>query len=66
MSQSFIKVRKGTEKASDIDIRRGTESAPIPSLSKEIIYFLIAYYNKSKECLKVVKVLPDPIPQFEL
>ena len=28
VQQSFIKVRKGTEKASDIDIRRGTENAP--------------------------------------
>ena len=28
VSQSFIKVRKGTEKASDTDIRRGMESAP--------------------------------------
>ena len=26
--QSFIKVSKGTEKPSDIDIRRGSESAP--------------------------------------
>ena len=30
---------KGTEKGSDIDIRRGTESAPLASLSKGIIYF---------------------------
>ena len=37
--QSFIKVWKGTEKASDIDIRRGMESAPIASLCKGIIYF---------------------------
>ena len=31
--QRFIKVRKGIEKASDIDIRRGTESAPVASVS---------------------------------
>ena len=28
-----------TEKASDIDIRRGTDSAPLSSLSKGAIYF---------------------------
>ena len=32
--------------------------------SKQIIYFLISYYSKSKECLKFVKILPDPLPQF--
>ena len=36
--QSFMKVRKGTEEASDIDIRRGVESAPLASLSKGVIY----------------------------
>jgi len=39
LCSSFIKVRKGTEKASDIDIRRGMESAPLTSLSKGVIYF---------------------------
>ena len=38
--QSFIKVRKGTEKASDIDITRGMESASFASVSKGVIYFL--------------------------
>ena len=55
---------KRTEKSSDTDIRRGTESAPIPSLSGGIIYFLIGFYNKSKECLKVVKIVLDPLPSF--
>ena len=36
---------KGTEKASDIDIRRGMENAPLTSLRKGAIYFL-NYYNK--------------------
>ena len=31
---------KETEKGSDIDIRRGAESAPLASLSKGDIYFL--------------------------
>ena len=62
LCSSFIKVRKGAKKASDIDIRRGMESAPFASVSKEVIYFLISYYNKSKECLEVVKILLDPLP----
>ena len=55
---------KGTEKSSDIDIRRGMENAPLARVSKGVIYFLISYYNKSKECLKLVKIFPDPLPQF--
>ena len=31
--QSFIKVRKETEKASDIDIRKGMESVPLAGVS---------------------------------
>ena len=40
--QSFIKVRKGTEKASDMDIRRGPEQAPHPlaSVSKGVTHIL--------------------------
>ena len=38
------------------------ESAPFASVSKGVIYFLISYYNESKECLEVVKILPDPLP----
>ena len=39
----FTKERKETEKASDIDIRRGMESDPLDSLSKAAIYFSIGY-----------------------
>ena len=45
-----------------MDIRRGMESAPHAGVSKGVIYLLINYYNKSKECLKVVKILLDPLP----
>ena len=38
------------------------ESVPLASVGKGIIYFLINYYSKSKECLKVVKILVDPFP----
>ena len=39
---------------------------PPPSLvlARELYTFSIGYYSKSKECLKVVKVLPDPCPEF--
>ena len=62
--QSFVKVRKGTEKASDIDIRGGWRAPPSLVLARELYTFLINHYNTSNECLKVVKILPDPLPQF--
>ena len=34
------------------------ENPPLASVSKGVIY------NKSKECLKFVKILSDPLPQF--
>ena len=37
--QSFIKVIKGTEKVSGIDIRRGMESAALASLIKALYTF---------------------------
>ena len=52
-----------TEKASDMDIRRGMESTPSLVLAREL-YILIGYYNKSKECLKFAKILLDPLQQF--
>ena len=55
---------KETEKASDIDIRRGQKEYPIASVSNGVIYLLISYYNESKELLKFVKIFPDPLPQF--
>ena len=33
-------------------------------LARELYKFSIGYYSKSKECLKFVKVLLDPLPQF--
>ena len=37
---------KSTKKASDIDIRRGMESAPLASVTRELYNFLISYYYK--------------------
>ena len=39
MQQSFIKIRKGTEKVSDTDIRRGPESALLAGLIKALYAF---------------------------
>ena len=36
--QIIIKVRKGTEKPSDMNIRRGLQNAPLTSVSKGITY----------------------------
>ena len=55
---------KETEKASDIDIRRGQKDYLLASVSNGVIYLLISYYNESKECLKFVKILPDILQQF--
>ena len=49
-------------KASDIDIRRGQIECPLASVSNGVTYFLIRYYNESKECLEVVKTLLDSLP----
>ena len=40
--------------------QEGVKSAPV--LAKELYTFLIGYYSKSKECLKIGKILPDPLP----
>ena len=46
---------------SDTDIRRGMESVPSLVLTRELYTFKIGYYNQSKECLRVVKVLLYPL-----
>ena len=51
--RSFITVKRDRE--------RGHRVPPSLVLARELYTFLIGYYNKSKECLKVVKVSPDPI-----
>ena len=53
-----------TEKASDADIRRWRRVPPSLVLARELYTLSIGYYSKPKEYLKVVKVLPDPLPQF--
>ena len=39
VKQSFIKVRNGTEKTSDIDIRRGWRMPPLLVLARPYIHF---------------------------
>ena len=43
----------------------GWRVPPLLVLARELYTFLISYYSKSEECLKVVKILPDPLPQFK-
>ena len=67
ITQNFCVIKfylsvKEIEKASDRDIRRGQKECPLASVSNGVIYLLISYYNKSKECLEVVKTLLDPLP----
>ena len=40
------------------------DAAAAAAAAAKVIYFLISYYNKSKECLKFVKILPDLLSQF--
>ena len=54
-------MKKG-QRASDIDIRRGRGVPYVLVLARELYTVLINYYSKSKECLKVVKILLDPLP----
>ena len=35
---------------------------PLLVLASVLYSFLISYYNKSKECLKAIKILLDPLP----
>ena len=56
-------MKKG-QRASDVDIRRGRGVPYVLVLARELYTVLINYYSKSKECLKVVKILPDSLPQF--
>ena len=61
-SRVLLKYKKGQRKLLT-DFRRGTESAPLLVLARVLYTFSVGYYSKSKECLKVVKVLTDPLPQ---
>ena len=51
-----------TEKASDIDIRRGQESTHFTSLSRALYISQLAAENRLKKYHKAVKILPRPSP----
>ena len=51
LDQSVLLKWRRTEKASDIGIRRGAQSAPLSSLSK-------------RTGTDNTKILPDPLPQY--
>ena len=59
----FYQTMKRDRETSDVDNRKRMESAPVASLSKGVIYFFkTGYYDKSRECLKVLKILQNPLP----
>ena len=37
-SRVLLKEKKGTKKASDTDVRKGMESAPLANVSKGVVY----------------------------
>ena len=57
----LLKYKRDRE-TSDIDIRRGQKEYPLASVSNGVMYLLIIYYNESKQCLEIVKILLDPLP----
>ena len=61
-SKVLSKYKKGQKKLLTQTSKRGWRMSPSLVLTKRVIYFLTSYYNKSKEYLKVVKILLDPLP----
>ena len=61
VKQSFIKVKKGQRKLLT-QTQKGGGERPSLVLARELYAFLTGYYSKSKECLRVVKILLDPLP----
>ena len=46
--------------------QKGDRGCPLSKgiLARELYTFSTGYYSKSKECFKVVRVLPDPLLQY--
>ena len=55
MYQSFIKVKKVTEKASEINIRRGMESAPLLVLARKLYTFKLVITINQKNVSRLQK-----------
>ena len=64
VQQSFIKVKKGQRILLAQTSEGGRKLPPSRALEKGVIYFFEWFCNKSKDCFKVVKVLPDPCTQY--
>ena len=62
MQQCFIKVQKGTEKASDIDNRRGKESAPHGSPSVQFSRSGMSDSLRPQELENARLPCPSPAP----
>ena len=59
----LLKYKRDRESFSHRHQKGDRECAPPASVSKGVIYSPISYYNESKECLEVAKILLDPLPQ---
>ena len=64
MWQKFYYSDKGQRKPLTQTSRGGQRVPPSLVLARELYVFSVGYNSKSKDCLKVVKVLPDPLTQF--
>ena len=64
LCSSFINVRKGQRKPLTQTSEGGWRLPPLLVLTREVYTLPVSCYSTSKECLKAVKVLPDPLPQF--
>ena len=60
----LLKYEKGQRELLTQTSEGGHRVPPSIVLAKKLYTFLIGYYNKSKECLRVVKILLDLLPQF--
>ena len=67
-SRVLLKYKKGTEKTSDIDIRRGMESAALTSLNKGVIYFFhsgsVHFSSVTQSCLTLCDPMDCSTPGF--
>ena len=57
-------MKKGQRKLLTQTSEGGWTAPPLLALESELYTFQLVINNKSKECLKVVKVLPDPLSQY--
>ena len=63
-SRVLLKYKKGQRKLLTQTSEGGWKVSPSLVLARELYTFKIDYYSKSEECIKVLRVLLDPLSQF--